>query len=60
MSEEELQTLHEHFHELVRMAKRDGNLTRSHSIDEAKVRHEGKLRRHAPQRPHRRRERRHA
>jgi low affinity Fe/Cu permease len=43
LSEEELETLHRHFHELVRMAKRDSSLTKSHSIEEAGVRHEGKL-----------------
>ena len=65
MSEEELQVLHGHFRELVRMAKRDINLTRSHSIEEARTRHEGKLKQKTARRPangrnfrHRRRERR--
>ena len=45
LSEDELGALHEHFRHLVRMAKRDSSLTKSHSIEEAKARHEGKLRR---------------
>ena len=51
MSEEELETLQEYYRELVRMAKRDSILTKSHSIEEAKTRHEFKSRprtRHAP------------
>jgi hypothetical protein len=45
LSEAELHALHEHFRHLVRMAKRDSNLTKSHSVEEAKARHEGKLKR---------------
>ncbi len=45
LSEEEMEQLHEHFQELVRMAKREGKLTLSHSIEEAQARHEGKKRR---------------
>jgi low affinity Fe/Cu permease len=44
LSEEELETLHRHFQSLARMAKQEGNITRSHSIDEAKVRHHAKSR----------------
>ncbi|HMI30539.1 MAG TPA: low affinity iron permease family protein [Candidatus Limnocylindrales bacterium] len=42
LSEAELDTLHRHFHELVRMAKRDSSLTKSHSVEEAETRHERK------------------
>jgi len=45
MSEEELEALHGHFRELVRMAKQESTLTKSHSIEEARARHEGKKRR---------------
>ena len=48
MTEEELQALHGHFRELVRMAKRESTITKSHSIEEAKTRHEGKLKRRVP------------
>ncbi|HEU5310826.1 MAG TPA: low affinity iron permease family protein [Candidatus Eisenbacteria bacterium] len=47
LSEEELDTLHRHFQSLASMAKREGNLTRSHSIEEAKVRHHAKSHRPA-------------
>jgi low affinity Fe/Cu permease len=43
LSEEELDALHQYFRQLVRMSERDASLTKSHSIEEAKVRHEGKL-----------------
>jgi low affinity Fe/Cu permease len=45
MTEDELLALRNHFRELVRMAKRDSDLTKSHSIEEARTRHEGKRRR---------------
>ncbi|HET9251693.1 MAG TPA: low affinity iron permease family protein [Candidatus Eisenbacteria bacterium] len=45
LSEEELDTLHRHFQSLARMAKQDSNLTRSHSVEEAKARHHVKSRR---------------
>jgi low affinity Fe/Cu permease len=51
MSEDELQALHQHFRELVRMAKQDSTLTKSHSIEEARARHEGKKRRRTRGRP---------
>ncbi len=39
LTEKEIQTLHKHYQELVRMAKKDRSLTDSHSIEEAEVRH---------------------
>ena len=42
LSEKELQVLHEHFRRLVQMAREDTDLLASHSIDEAKARHEAK------------------
>src|SRR5690349_19689151 len=35
LSEAEVETLHKHYCELVKLARRDGNLTESHSIEEA-------------------------
>ena len=46
LSEAEMDTLHRHFRELVRMAKRDTSLTKSHSIEEAGARHESKQGKH--------------
>lgn len=45
LSEEELETLQEHFRRLVAMAKKDARLTASHSIEEAEVRHARKAKR---------------
>jgi len=42
LTEEEIQTLHEHYQKLVGMAKGDSKLTESHSIEEAEDRHERK------------------
>ena len=42
LTEEEIQTLHKHYQELVRMAKKDLLLTDSHSIEEAETRHKAK------------------
>jgi len=42
LSERELDVLHAHYGKLARMAKRDASLTKSHSIEEAEVRHERK------------------
>lgn len=42
LSEEEVKVLHEHYTELVELAKRDGKLTESHSIEEAEERHDAK------------------
>jgi low affinity Fe/Cu permease len=39
LSEQELTVLHEHFAKLVAMARRDGRLTVSHSVEEAEARH---------------------
>jgi low affinity Fe/Cu permease len=43
LSEDELEALHAHYTHLAEMAKRDIDLLKSHSIDEADVRHEAKL-----------------
>jgi low affinity Fe/Cu permease len=43
LSEEELETLHSFYSKLARMAKQDENIRKSHSIDEAHVRHTRKL-----------------
>jgi low affinity Fe/Cu permease len=45
LSEDELDVLHQHYRQLVEMAKRDASLRMSHSIEEAQARHETK--RHA-------------
>jgi len=45
LSEGELDVIHGHFQRLVEMAKRDASLTKSHSIEEADVRHRSKLER---------------
>ena len=42
LTEQEIQTLHKHYQELVRMAKKDLSLTQSHSIEEAGLRHQAK------------------
>jgi low affinity Fe/Cu permease len=42
LSEPELNALHHHYHRLAQMAKRDGDLLRSHSIEEADQRHRRK------------------
>jgi low affinity Fe/Cu permease len=44
LSDEELETLHKHYRKLALMAKSEGELRESHSVDEAKVRHERKKR----------------
>jgi low affinity Fe/Cu permease len=43
LSEKELMTLHAHYAKLAEMAKRDIELLKSHSIDEAEARHQSKL-----------------
>ena len=43
LSEEELKTLHNHYCKLVELAKADGQLTMSHSVEEATERHKGKM-----------------
>jgi low affinity Fe/Cu permease len=44
LSEKELDTLHAHYKKLAAMAKRDDRVTRSHSVEEAEVRHARKQR----------------
>jgi low affinity Fe/Cu permease len=39
LTEEEIETLHNHYQKLVQMAKKDIKLTQSHSVEEAEVRH---------------------
>lgn len=46
LTEEEIRTLHVHYQELVKMAKRDLSLTVSHSIEEAELRHQAKHAKH--------------
>src|SRR5262249_4862295 len=43
LSEGELEQLHKHFHKLAQAAKRDLDIGKSHSIEEAESRHELKL-----------------
>jgi low affinity Fe/Cu permease len=42
LSEPELEVLHRHYHRLAQMAKRDDDLLKSHSVDEADHRHRRK------------------
>ena len=42
LTEDEVRTLHEHYCALVQLAKADGLLTESHSVEEAEERHERK------------------
>jgi len=49
LTEAEIKTLHTHYQSLVTMAKEDLELTMSHSVEEAKARHEIKHKKH----PHR-------
>jgi low affinity Fe/Cu permease len=42
LTEEEIQTLHDHYGRLVELAKADAGLTRSHSVEEAALRHSRK------------------
>ncbi len=46
LTEGEIKTLHAHYQKLVAMAKKDSQLTQSHSIEEAEARHEVKHRKH--------------
>jgi low affinity Fe/Cu permease len=43
LTEDEIETLHEHYRRLVAMAKKDSSLTKSHSVEEAEVRHRSKI-----------------
>lgn len=42
LTEDELKTIHEHFGALVEMAKQDGSVTESHSVEDARKRHKRK------------------
>ncbi len=42
LTEAEIRLLHNHYQQLVTMAKRDASLTESHSVDEAEERHRSK------------------
>jgi low affinity Fe/Cu permease len=44
MSEDELKTLRQHYAALVTMARKEGSLTKSHSVEEAEARHARKAR----------------
>jgi low affinity Fe/Cu permease len=46
LTEQEIQTLHKHYQELVKMAKKDLSITQSHSIEEAGTRHRAKHAKH--------------
>ncbi len=46
LTEAEIKTLHKHYQRLVEMAKKDLQLTTSHSIEEAEARHNIKHRKH--------------
>jgi low affinity Fe/Cu permease len=46
LSEDELELLHKHYHKLAQIAKRDIDIGKSHSIEEAEDRHERKLESH--------------
>jgi low affinity Fe/Cu permease len=50
LNEQELKTLHVHFQRLVEMARKDLDLTKSHSIEEAQARHSTKLEPRGPAR----------
>jgi low affinity Fe/Cu permease len=45
LGESELELLRSHYHRLVELAKQDQLLTESHSVEEAHVRHSGKMKR---------------
>jgi low affinity Fe/Cu permease len=52
LTEDEIKTLHTHYQSLVSMAKKDLQLTMSHSIEEAEARHQIKHKRyHHPAKP---------
>jgi low affinity Fe/Cu permease len=44
LSEKELAALRKHYAELVKLAREEGDLTQSHSVEEAQTRHAGKTR----------------
>ena len=43
LTEDEIEVLHQHYRRLVVMAKKDASLTKSHSIEEAELRHRAKI-----------------
>ena len=45
LTEKELTTLRRHYHELVTLAKAESDLTKSHSVEEARARHRSKAHR---------------
>ena len=45
LTEDEIETLYQHYRRLVVMAKKDSLLTKSHSVEEAELRHRAKLER---------------
>ena len=45
LTEDEIEVLHQHYRRLVAMSKKDASLTKSHSVEEAEVRHRAKLER---------------
>jgi low affinity Fe/Cu permease len=48
LTEDELERLHGFYRQLAGMAKRDVDLTKSHSVEEADARHRDKQRHHGP------------
>jgi low affinity Fe/Cu permease len=46
LTEEEIRSLHKHYQELVKLAKKDLKITSSHSVEEAELRHESKHAKH--------------
>jgi low affinity Fe/Cu permease len=42
LTEDELQTLHRYFGELAKLAREEGDVTQSHSVEEARTRHSAK------------------
>jgi low affinity Fe/Cu permease len=46
LTEDEIKTLHKHYQRLVQMAKKDMQLTQSHSVEEADARHNFKHSKH--------------
>jgi low affinity Fe/Cu permease len=46
LTEDEIKTLHNYYRRLVEMARKDLNLTQSHSVEEADARHQAKHRLH--------------
>jgi len=42
LPEDDLRTLHLHFGKLVKLAEHDASLTKSHSVEEAELRHKSK------------------